>query len=186
MLKNTYITSYVPLFSILLFSTSLAIYTEGQISEWLAEVGLYRGMMEFFSEAGLRLMLLFIAMLFYFMVFSALKLIADTILELAMLFFSKDEEGRALQRIRGGSWIYLIGSGTSLISMTYLPGIAAIFLGTTLIYFIYCVYKIGDALSGAGMVGFIFFQVFFWCTFLTAVTYALLTLYNSFVASLPL
>ncbi|MCU6601568.1 YufK family protein [Peribacillus frigoritolerans] len=51
------------------------------------------------------------------MVFAALKLISDTILELSLLFFSKDSEGKALNSVRKGSVIYVIGGACSLFSV---------------------------------------------------------------------
>ena len=44
------------------------------------------------------------------MVFSALKLIAETIHETAMLFFSKDVEGESYSEARGGNVIYFFGA----------------------------------------------------------------------------
>ncbi|WP_017728817.1 YufK family protein [Halalkalibacterium ligniniphilum] len=185
-MKNTYLTSHFPLISILLFSTSFALFTETYIVNQLKELGLYEGMREFFSDSGIKLTLLFLAMLFFFMVFSALKLIADTINELSMLFFSKDEEGNELKKIRGGSWIFLVASLTSLAFISYPLGIVLLLCLSCFVYFVYFVYKVNESLSGAGLVGFIFFQVIFWFSFLLAVIYACLKLYNSFMASLPL
>ncbi|MFS0595620.1 DUF5366 family protein [Peribacillus frigoritolerans] len=53
-------------------------------------LGIYQGMLEFFSEAGIKLALLIVLLLLFFMVFAALKLISDTILELSLFFFSKE------------------------------------------------------------------------------------------------
>ncbi|PSL45212.1 hypothetical protein B0H94_107217 [Salsuginibacillus halophilus] len=186
MLRNTYVTSYVPLFSIILFSVALAIYAESLITEWLVDIGLYRGMMEFFSEAGITLTLLFLLFLLFFMVFSALKLIADTVLELSMLFFSKDEQGISLTKIRGGTWFYLAAGVISLLMISFPLGILFSFLGASCIYFIYTAYKVSDMLSGPGLVGFIFFHLLFWAAFILTVSYAALLLYNSVIASLPL
>ncbi|WP_268563838.1 DUF5366 family protein [Peribacillus frigoritolerans] len=72
-------------------------------------LGIYQGMLEFFSEAGIKLALLIVLLLLFFMVFAALKLISDTILALSLLFLSKDSEGKALNSVRKGSVIYVIG-----------------------------------------------------------------------------
>lgn len=185
-MKNTYLTSHFPLFSILLFSISLSIYTENIIIEWLSDIGLYTGMLEFFSETGIKLTLLFLLTFFYFMVFAALKLIADTMIELSLLFFSKDEEGNDLRKIRGGTWIYLIASCCSLLFITFPAGIGASFILATFIYFIYFVYNVAESMSGAGLFGMIFFHISFWCVFVMAVIYAAIRLYNSFINSLPI
>ena len=51
-------------------------------------------MLEFFSEQGIRLALFAAFALVYFMILSALKLIADTVLELALLFLQRTLKGR--------------------------------------------------------------------------------------------
>ncbi|MFZ4451819.1 DUF5366 family protein [Salibacterium aidingense] len=185
-MKNTYLTSHFPLFSILLFGLSFALYAERLITAWLAEIGLYTGMLEFFSETGIRVTLTFFLLLFFFMIFSALKLIAGTMIELSLLFFSKDKEGEELRKIRSGTWIYFIASLLSLLFIFYPAGIAVTFLAATTVYFIYFVYRVSDSLSGAGMFGLIFFHISFWCVSAAAVGYAGLRLYNSFIKSLPL
>lgn len=173
------------MFSILLFSLSLSLYTERLISGWLKEVGLYAGMLEFFSAGGIQLTLLFFLLLFFFMIFSALKLIADTLMELSLLFFSKDVEGVELANLRKGTWIYLAGSAASLLFIWMPLGITVCFLGATFVYFVFVVYRISDSLSGAGLFGLIFFHIAFWCTAAAATSYAGFRLYNSLMKSLP-
>lgn len=185
-MTNRYITSHFPLISILVFSLSLAIYVQGFILTELVNLGIYNGMLEFISENGIKLTLIFLLQLFFFMVFSALKLIADTIIELSMLFFSKDEEGNELNKVRAGSWIYLIASVAALLLAKYLLLIIILFLVASLVYFIFLIYKISHTLTLGGLVGFIFLQIFFWGAFAVAIIYALVKLYNSFMASLPI
>ncbi|WP_096201627.1 DUF5366 family protein [Bacillus sp. FJAT-45350] len=185
-MKNAYLTSHFPLFSIVLFSISFALFTEGYIVGILIELGIYDGMMEFFSEGGIKLTFLFLLWLFFFMLFSALKLIADTTIEISLLFFSKDEEGNDLHKIRSGSWIYLISSALSLALVQNITLLVALFAICTFTYFIYFVYRVSDSLTFVGTVGMIFFHILFWFTFTLTVVYALLKLYNSFIASLPL
>ncbi|MFJ7851913.1 DUF5366 family protein [Peribacillus frigoritolerans] len=95
--------------------------------------GIYQGMLEFFSEAGIKLALLIVLLLLFFMVFAALKLISDTILELSLLFFSKDSEGKALNSVREGSVIYVIGGACSLFSVQFIFGIGSIFIATNVV-----------------------------------------------------
>ncbi|MBB5173342.1 DUF5366 family protein [Texcoconibacillus texcoconensis] len=185
-MQNTYLTSYFPLMSICLFSLSLAKYTEGIIVLWLEQVGMFAQLGDWFSEHQFLLMLLFILTLIYFMIFSALKLIANTINELTMLFFSKDRDGTGLSTVRSGAWIFLIGSLASIFVMFSFPLLMATLLLSSFIYFVFFVYKVSDSLSSAGLVGMIFFQLFFWFLFITSVFYALFTLYEGFLASLPL
>lgn len=184
-MKNAYLTSHFPLISIFLFSTALSLYTEGIILLKLKDLGVYQGMIEVFSESGIKLTLLFLLMLFFFMVFAALKLIADTMIELSLLFFSKDVEGVELTKIRSGSWLYLIGSIFSLLLFQQIMIVLLILVFVTFGYFIFFVHKVSSSLTTLGLLGMIFFHVFFWFAFGLSVFYATIKLYNSFVASLP-
>lgn len=183
--KNTYLTSHFPLISILLFSTAYSLYTERLVINKLHDLGIYNGMTEFFSESGIKLTLLFLLMLLFFMVFAALKLIAGTTIELSLLFFSKDKEGTELTKIRSGSWLYLIGSVISLFIFKYFLFLLSIAVIVSFGYFIFFVYKVSSSLSFAGLIGIIFFHMSFWSAFVLSVSYAIIKLYNSFIAGLP-
>ncbi|WP_319830075.1 DUF5366 family protein [Bacillus solitudinis] len=186
MMSNRYITSHFPLIAILLFSLAFALYSQVFLLEQLVNVGLYEGMREFFSENGIKLTLLFLLMLFYFMIFSALKLIADTTVELSMLFFSKDVEGNELNKVRSGSWIYLIASVLSILLSQEIIILCMIFILASIVYFTYFVYKVSESLLLQGLIGLVFFHTIFWCTFILAIIFAVVKLYNSLIASLPL
>ncbi|MFC0271010.1 DUF5366 family protein [Metabacillus herbersteinensis] len=185
-MKNTYFTSYFPLISILLFSTSLSISTVMHVIDYLKTFGIYDGMLEFFSANGIKLALFILFALIYFMVFSALKLIANTVTELSLLFFSKESTGESLTKIRGGSSFYLIGGALSLLSIQFIVGIAAVFVVTSVIYFVFIVYQISSALTSYSLIGLVLFQVLFWFTFLLGNVYLFVRLYNSVMASLPI
>ncbi|MET0787535.1 MAG: DUF5366 family protein, partial [Paenisporosarcina sp.] len=116
-MKNPYIFGYLPLITIILFSLSFGVFTVTEALELFKGIGVYSGMREFLSDLQLRLFLLIIFALFYFMVFSALKLIAETIHELAMLFFSKDFEGHSIHHARGGNVVYFFGGLASVIGI---------------------------------------------------------------------
>lgn len=88
-MKNPYLTSYFPLLAIIMFSLSLSVRTEMEIAAILKNAGIYEGMLEFFSETGIKLSLLTLLMVLFFMVFAAMKLLADTINEVSLLFFFK-------------------------------------------------------------------------------------------------
>ncbi|MFS0863711.1 DUF5366 family protein [Fredinandcohnia sp. 179-A 10B2 NHS] len=185
-MKNTYFTSYFPLISIILFSISFAIFTEINILELLKQIGIYRGMQEFLSPTGINLAIFFIFFLVYFMMFAALKLIADTLLELSLLFFTKDSEGKNLAKIKSGSFFYLLGGVISLLIVQSLYGLILLFFVATLCYFIYFVYKIYPSMTLSGLIGVVFFQTISWFTFFTSVIYICIKLYNSVIASLPI
>ncbi|ADU29626.1 YufK family protein [Evansella cellulosilytica] len=185
-MKNAYLTSHFPLISIVIFSLSFSIYSTQVIISWFEQIGLYDGMVEFFSERGIHLALLFLLWLFFFMLFSALKLIADTVNELSLLFFSKDSEGTDLTNVRGGAWFFLIGSIISLLTIFDIRLLVILFLCICFFYFIYFVYKVSYSLSSIGVIGMILFHIFFWISFILLVLYAMLKIYNSIIASLPI
>jgi hypothetical protein len=185
-MRNTYVTGYLPLIAIILYSMAFGIYVEMEIIRLLKKFGLYGGMLEFFSENGIKLTLFFLASLLFFMFFSALKLIADTIIQLSMLFFSKDRQGAVLNEIRFGSMFYVFSGMLSLLFGNYIIVIAAFFLVTTLVYFIYFVYKTYSTLSLTGLIGMVFFHVAFWFAFVLTIVYVCIKLYNSFLESMPL
>ncbi|MFD2444466.1 DUF5366 family protein [Bacillus sp. CGMCC 1.16607] len=186
-MKNTYLTSYFPLLSLLLLSLSFAVSFEFKLIDVLKDIGIYNGMLEFFSDSGIKLSLLTLLTILFFMVLSALKIIADTINELSLLFFSKETEGQSLTKIRSGSGIYFFASGVSLLVSFYsLIGVLVIFLIATFGYFIFIVYKISAELTVVGMAGLVFFQVIVWSTLLIGVAYLVVKVYNSVLASLPI
>ncbi|KKB72859.1 MULTISPECIES: YufK family protein [Bacillus] len=184
-MKNTYVTGYFPFFAILLFSSSLAISAVIYAMQLLSTFGIYEGMLEFFSENGIRMALFVVFALISFMVFSALKLIANTVTELSLLFFAKDPEGANLRKIRIGSVIYLVAGLLSFIFVQFPVGIAALFLLATLVYFIFIVYAIHSTLSFGSLIGFIMFELLFWFTFFIGTIYLIFKLYNGIMASLP-
>ncbi|MFJ9386234.1 DUF5366 family protein [Peribacillus sp. NPDC101481] len=183
-MKNTYLLSYLPIISILLFSLSFAIYGEMQMLSLFGNLGIYQGMLEFFSETGIKLALLIVLLLLFFMVFAALKLISDTILELSLLFFSKDS--KALNSVRKGSVIYVIGGACSLFSVQFIIGLGSIFIATNVVALIYFVNKLSPSLNLSRLVGLVFFPIFVWTALISIVTYAGLKLYNSVIASIPI
>lgn len=185
-MRSTYFTGYFPLISIILFSLSYAIYSEGQAMNIIKTMGLYSGLLEFFTGTGIKLTLLFILFLLFFMMFSALKLISDTILQISLLLFSKEVIGDSLKSVQIGSIIYLIGAGVSIFCNVSFVAITLVVFITSMIAFIYFVYKASAYLSSVGLIGMIFFHIFVWGSLLTAVGYSVLKLYNSLLASLPI
>ncbi|WP_349409535.1 DUF5366 family protein [Pseudalkalibacillus sp. SCS-8] len=182
--KNTYLTGYFPLFSIILFSSSFGFYTEVYLVEQLERLGIYRGMTELFSVIQIQLALWFVCTLLFFMLFAALKLISDTLIELSLYFFSKESEGETLQRVRSGSWIFLIGSLCSIIVVKSSFLLPFIFLLSCFVYFFYFVFKASETLSTAGMFGLIFMHILFWICFFIGVSYAVLKVYKAFMSGI--
>ncbi|WP_017756280.1 DUF5366 family protein [Calidifontibacillus oryziterrae] len=185
-IKNTYFTSYFPLISIIFFSMSFAINVQIRVVDFLRDFGIYEGMLEFFTDGGIKLTIFFLLVLIFFMVIAALKLIADTMVQLSLLFFSKDAEGYTLNKIRVGSWIYLLASVVAMVTFKVIIVPLALFLLASLIYFIFFIYRVSDHLSVVNQIGLVCFHLFFWSGFLFTVAFAVLKLYNSFVKSLPI
>ncbi len=184
-MKNPYVYGYLPLFTIILFSLSFGIFAVNQILPFLSSIGVYAGMREFLSDLELRIFLLIIFALCFFMLFSALKLIGETIHEVGMLFFSKDKIGETMSVARGGYVILFFGSLLSVIGMQSVYLLLAVFAGTVFIYFIYTIYKMSQFMTTVGMVGLIAFEIVFWSIFITLILYIILKLYNGVLASLP-
>lgn len=184
-MKNPYIFGYLPFVTILLFSLTFGVYTVSESVELFKSIGLYAGMREFLTDMQLRIFLLVIYTLIFFMVFSALKLIAETIHETAMLFFSKDIDGKSYSEGRSGNIIYFLGALISAGGIQSLKMLVAIFLLTTFIYFVYLVFKLSKFMTMVNTMGLIVFEFTIWSAFISIVIYILLRLYNGVIASLP-
>ncbi|WP_227397126.1 DUF5366 family protein [Jeotgalibacillus aurantiacus] len=185
-MKNTYLTGYLPLFSILLFSLSFSVYGVGVLTELFKGIGIYAGMREFLSELELKLFVLILLMIICFMILAALKLIAETINEVSLLFFSRDKEGEALTKVRAGSLIYFFGSLATIVSLQSIVGLLIIFALTSVVYFMYFVIKVSSTLSAGGTIGVILFEIVTWSALVSAVFYVVLSLYNGLLGSLPI
>jgi hypothetical protein len=184
-MKNPYIFGYLPFFTIVLFSLTFGVYTVGVSVELFKGIGLYAGMKEFLTDIQLRIFLLVIYTLLFFMVFSALKLIAETIHETAMLFFSKDVLGESYSEARGGNVIYFFGALASVLGINSVAILGTVFLLTTFIYFVYVVYKLSRFMTIVSTIGLIIFEITFWCVLISTIIYILLKLYTGVIASLP-
>lgn len=184
-MKNPYLYGYLPLITILLFSLTFGMYAVGVALQLFQSIGVYAGLREFLSDFELRIFLLIIFALLFFMVFSALKLIGETIHELGMLFFSKDNEGETMTQARGGYIVLFIGATISAFAIQSMYFLVGIFAVTIIMYFIFVIYKMSDFLSVGGIVGLIIFELLSWMLLLSLIIYAVLKLYNGILASLP-
>ncbi|VXC03461.1 putative integral membrane protein [Bacillus sp. 349Y] len=185
-MKNTYLTSYLPILSILLFSLTFSVYGVGVFETLSKKIGVYAGMSEFLSEMQLKLAILVLLMMVFFMILSALKLIAETINGISMLFFSIDSEGELYNKVRPGSMIYFIGGLVSVLSLQSFKGLIAIFVLTSAVYFFYFVNKISSSLTKAGLLGVVTMQLFSWAALILSIFFVLIKLYNGLMASLPI
>lgn len=184
-MRNPYLYGYLPLFSILLFSVTFGIYTVGITLDIFSSIGIYAGMREFLSDLELKIFLLVVISLFYFMLFSALKLIGETIHEIGMLLFSKDKVGETVHAARGGYVIFFFGAIISSFAIQSLLILVVIFGITTITYFIFNIYKMSKYLSYTGLIGLTIFELLIWAVFIISLLFVGLKLYNGILASLP-
>ncbi|MFB4212048.1 DUF5366 family protein [Shouchella sp. JSM 1781072] len=184
---NRYLTGHLPLISIFLFSLSFALYGQRLAIDWLEQNGILDGMADLLSINEIRIGLILMLMLLFFMIFSALKLIADTVNSLSFLFFSsKADESNSGSKTEGGQWIYFIGSIVALVLHPFIIVVLLAFLVASFAYIVFVVYRIAESLTIPGLIGFICFHLFFWAAFLFTILFVVFRLYNTFIASLPL
>ena len=184
-MRNPYIYGYLPLITILLFSLTFGMYAVGESLQIFQSIGVYSGMREFLSDFELRVFLLIVFAMIFFMVFSALKLVGETIHELGMLFFSKDQDGATVSQARGGFIILFVGAICSAFAIQFIYVLVGIFVLTIFIYFIYLIYKMSHFMSMGGTIGLLVFELFMWTLLLSLLVYVILKLYNGILASLP-
>jgi hypothetical protein len=165
---------------------TFSVYGVEVLVDLFKKIGVYPGMREFLSDLELKFILLIFLMIVCFMVFAALKLIAETINEVSLLFFSQDNEGEILHTVRSGSMVYFIGALVSVASLKCFLGLLIIFLVTSIAYFVYFIYKISPSLTKPGLFGIIFFQVITWSSLFLIVFLVVLKLYTGLLASLPI
>lgn len=184
-MKNAYLTSHFPILAILFFCLSFGIWSQQYIAAFLESAGIYQGMLEFFSDNGIKLTMLFVLMLVFFMIIAALKLISDTMMGLSLLFFLSEEKGDIRSYLQSCAWIYLMAGGVSLFLTSYLYILGGLFIGATLASFVYLIIRLAPSLRFAGVAGFLLLHLSFWGLFIFGTGYAGLRLYNSFLHSLP-
>lgn len=184
-MKNPYVYGYLPLFSIILYSLTFGIFAVSKSIQLFQSIGIYNGMREFLTDVEIRMLLLFVFFLCFFMLFSALKLIGETIHEIGMLFFSKDSEGDAVKAARGGYVLFFIGSLISAFAIQSFTALIIIFALSLFCFFVYSIYKMSQYMSLSGMIGLIAFEILFWSFFITVVIFVCMKLYNGILASLP-
>ncbi|MFS0780349.1 DUF5366 family protein [Bacillus sp. 1P06AnD] len=185
-MKNTYFTGYFPFISIVLFSLSYAVFAQKKVLELFISFGVYDGLLSFFSASGIRLTVLLLLAFGFFMVLAAMKLISDTSLHLALLLFSKDQEGNVIRSTRFGAVIYLIGGVGSLFCSFSVLAVSLLFFITTMTAFIYFIYQASAYLSTSGLFGLVLFLVLIWSSLVVLLGYSILKLYNGLASSIPI
>ncbi|MBK3496189.1 DUF5366 family protein [Viridibacillus sp. YIM B01967] len=185
-MKNPYVYGYLPFITIILFSLTFGLYTVTESIEIFKSIGVYTGMREFLSEIQLRVFLLIVFALCYFMLFSALKLIGETIHELAMLFFSRDIDGKTVAEARGGNVVFFFGALASAFGIQMFMVLMIIFIVSVIVYFVFVIYKISNHMTLGATIGVLVFEIALWSVFITLIVYVVFKLYNGILASLPI
>lgn len=140
--------------------------------------------MEAFSEGYIKIILWFALFLFYFMFFSAIKLIANTVMELSIYFFCKDNPDQPFPTHPLASVLYLAFSVVSIFCAKWILLLSGVYLTAGLVAFALLVYKVSDRLNIPRMVGVVFMNLMFWAVFSFAVMNVLLKLYNGILKSI--
>lgn len=184
-MKNPYLYGYLPLFTIILFSLTFSVNAVSVALKFINDIGVYTGIREFLSDFELRIFLLIVFLLLFFMLFSALKLIGETIHELGLLFFSKDRAGETVHIARGGYVIFFFGGLLSAVGVKSFILLLLIFVVTVFSYFVFTIFKHSQHMTTVGMFGMIFFEIIMWILLISTIVYALLKLYNGLLSTLP-
>ncbi|WLR50418.1 DUF5366 family protein [Bacillus tianshenii] len=183
--KNLYYTSYFPFLSILLFSAAFAVSLEKKLVALLQEIGIYHALSEFFSAGNIELLLFGSFVLCFVMLLSALKVLADMMLQFSCLFFADDKQEEHDQRMKEGRFLFLAGGVLSLLFSQLFWLLSVIFLLTGLSYFVFITYRMSNHFTTSGLVGFVFFQMLFWLSFMLGFGFLLLRTYRYVLESLP-
>lgn len=185
-MKNPYIFGYLPFVTIVLFSLNFSVYFVSFTIQQFNEIGLYHAIVEFFSDFQVRILLLIVFTVLFFMIFAALKLIAETIHETALLFFAQSFDPKEYRQMKSGSLIYFSFAIGSVFFIQSLIGLVILFGIATFIYFIYIIFQTSRHLSVSHTILIIVFEVTVWLAILFIVAYAGLKLYNGILDSISM
>ncbi|WP_368666308.1 DUF5366 family protein [Ammoniphilus sp. CFH 90114] len=153
------------------------------ILQELSNFGIYKSFMDVFSESHIKLALWFALFLLYFMLFSAVRLIADMMLEVSLYFFSKGDKHPTVPRHSGGIF-YLIHSIISIFFVHSIWVLLFLYVLANFIAFAFLLQQLRRKLTPFRKIGLIFMNVFFWVTFFSTVFYVGLKLYNGLLKSI--
>lgn len=162
MKKNIYLLSYIPFISVLMFGMAFSLYVYEYIRAQMMQLGLYEGLSAYITPEYLNIAVFVSILILMMMLLSFLKLFAEMLLKLSFMFFVKDDQGSYFIHSQTASLFYLAGGIASIFASSYILLVVAIFLFSTLCYFVYILYKMGDSVSILGVAGIILFQIFSW------------------------
>lgn len=184
-MKNPYLFGFLPLITILLFSMTFGLFAVNESLVLFKSIGVYAAMSEFLSDVELRIFLFICFAVLFFMVFSAVKLVGESVHTIGMLFFAKINEDNPPQESKVLYSILLIGACLSVIGINSFIVLIAIAIGTLLVYFIATMVRLTEYLGFGSVIGLLIFEFAIWTVLLVTLAYVLVKLYNSLLSSLP-
>lgn len=179
MKKNIYLLSYIPFISILMFGMAFSLYVYDYLRVQMSQLGLYEGLSTYITAEYLNITVFLLVLVLILMLLSLLKLFAETLLKFSFMFFARgDENGSYFIYSQIGSLFYLVGGILSIFCSASLILVAALLLVSTLCYFVYVLYKLGNSISLLCTVGIILFQIFSWLIIINVAYILLVRLFN--------
>ena len=167
------------------FGISFTLFFFQLAINFISTKGILEPLTGVMPEKDIRI-LLFIGILFVlFSIFSALKVLGQTIWELGLLFFSKDEAGADLIVSKKISYLFILGGLISVpLNSSILLSISV--LGATFIaYMIYFLIKQAKSFSVVGMFGFVLFQLIIWGSIVSGIAYIYFKLVSTYLKNMP-
>jgi hypothetical protein len=167
------------------FGISFTLFFFQLAINFISKLGMLEPLKGIMPEKDIRI-LLFLGILFViFAIFSALKVLGQTIWEMGLLFFSKDEAGADLIVSKKISYLFVIGGLISVpLNSSILISISV--LGATFIaYMIYFLIKQSKSFSVVGMFGFVLFQLIIWGSIGSGFAYIYFTLVSTYLKNIP-
>jgi hypothetical protein len=130
--------------------------------------------------------LLFLCILFViFSVLSALKVLGQTVWEMGLLFFSKDEEGKDLIISKKISYLFMVGGLLSILLNSSIMLSISVVCASVIGYLIYFLFRQSKSFSAIGMLGFVIFQVVVWGSIVSGIAFIYFTLLSTYVKNMP-
>lgn len=184
-MKNPYLFGFLPLITILLFSMTFGLFAVNESLVLFKNIGIYAAMSEFLSDVELRIFLFICFVVLFFMIFSAIKLVGESVHTVGMLFFAKVNEENPPQESKVLYSILLIGAAISVVGINSFPLLIIIAVSTLVIYFIATMVRLTEYLGFGSVIGLLVFEFAMWTLLVVTLAYVLVKLYNSLLSSLP-
>ncbi|HJV46287.1 MAG TPA: DUF5366 family protein [Bacillota bacterium] len=194
MKKKGNFTHYSIFFALLLFSTAFSLNAELWMIQKLNNFGLYHSLLEVLSEKYVKISLWIMLFLLFFMFFAALKLAAETLMELSIFVFVRsvqtEQTAETVEiKTKGVSWsgrFFLVFGLISIFCFPFLIILILLFLLASVLSFMMTLYRLSDQMEVFQMIGFVFLNFFFWGASASTVVYILLKLFNGLTKSIGL